>query len=172
MGHQFDILVAPFGPWRCRDKMKFKTQLILCQCLVWIVVGTGCNTERATSDMEKLQGTWQLVYQELHGQKLPDEKAAEMFHGKGVFVADKFHYTAEIPGFDFKFAYTLNSTQQPKAIDLRSPDTAEQLFGIYRFKHDKLEICYSAAKRPTEFNAGTESHNVLIVLKKTESQDN
>ena len=47
-----------------------------------------------------MRGTWPLVYQEMNGQKVPDEKAAEMLHGKMVFTGDKIHYSAELQGFD------------------------------------------------------------------------
>src|SRR5438874_2549728 len=103
------------------------------------LLGMGCMSEKdsANSDVQKLQGTWQLVYQQMDGKKLPDEGAARMFHGKLVFVGDKFHYSVELPGFDFEFAYKLHPEQQPRAIDLQLTQTAdkkgvgERTFGIY-----------------------------------------
>src|SRR3982751_4291079 len=44
------------------------------------LMGTGCIAKKgsANSDKQKLQGTWQLVYQQKDGKKLPDERAAKM----------------------------------------------------------------------------------------------
>ena len=153
--------------------MKAELQITLWLCLSLGLAATGCRAEKnsASSDTDKLQGTWELVYQQINGKKLPDEKAAEMFHGKAVFAGDKFRYTVELPGFDFEFAYKLNPEHQPKEIDLRLTDSADkqgigqEFFGIYRLHDDKLEICYSKTKRPVDFNAGEGSRNQLIVLK-------
>jgi len=64
--------------------------LAFTSCIV-IMLGLGCTSEKNSVALEaaKLRGTWQLVYQEMNGQKLPDEKTAEMFHGKMVFAGDK-----------------------------------------------------------------------------------
>lgn len=119
-----------------------------------------------------LQGTWKLVYQESGGRKLPDEKTAEMFHGKMVFKGSEIRYTVELPGFDFRYSYLLHSGQQLTGIDLTVTETpdgkglGEMMPGICRVDGDTLEICYNAAKRPAEFAAAEGSGNVLIVLKK------
>ena len=108
----------------------------------------------------------------MDGKKLPDEGAARMFHGKLVFVGDKFHYSVELPGFDFEFAYKLHPEQQPRAIDLQLTQTAdkkgvgERTFGIYALDGNNLKICHNDTSRPTDFNAEEGSRNVLIVLKR------
>jgi uncharacterized protein (TIGR03067 family) len=138
------------------------------------ILAFGCAPQRqaAPSDLEKLQGTWRLVYQEMNGKKLPDENAAEMFHGKLVFAGDKIHYTVELQGFDFEFSYALRPDQNPKAIDLQLTNTVDKrgvgmkTFGIYLLQDDSLKICHSKTNRPTDFNAGEGSHNTLIVLKR------
>jgi uncharacterized protein (TIGR03067 family) len=154
-------------------KMKTKTQITLWLCL-GLALSTGCQDKKnsASSDMDRLQGTWQLVYQQVDGKKLPDEKTAEMFRGKMVFAGDKIRYSAELQGFDFEFAYRLHPDQQPKGIDLELTDTSDKqsigqkTFGIYRLENDALKICHSKTKPPTDFNAEEGSHNVLIVLRR------
>ncbi len=135
-----------------------------------IVTSSKSSTEL---EIEKLQGTWQLVYQQSNGKKLPDEKTAEMLHGKMVFDGDKLRYTVELQGFDFEFTYKLHLNQQPKAIDMQLTNVSDKkgigqkLFGIYLLEKDDLKICYSETKRPADFDAGEGSHNVLIVLKQS-----
>ena len=113
-----------------------------------------------------------MEYQESGGKKLPDEKAAEMFHGKMVFKGSEIRYTVELPGFDFKFSYLLHADQQPTGIDLKVTGTSDGrdigkiLVGICRIQGDTLEICYNPAKCPSDFAATEGSDNALIVLKK------
>ncbi|MCX6896766.1 MAG: TIGR03067 domain-containing protein [Verrucomicrobia bacterium] len=139
-----------------------------------ILLGAGCTAEKSSAKLEtkKLQGTWQLIYQEGNGKKLPDEKTAEMLHGKMVFAGDKIHYSVELQGFDFEFAYKLHSDHELKEIDLQLTKTVDKqgigmkTFGVYRLEDDTLKICYSKTNRPADFNAGEGSHNTLIVLKR------
>jgi uncharacterized protein (TIGR03067 family) len=134
------------------------------------VTGPKSSTEL---EIEKLQGTWQLVYQQSNGKKLPDEKTAEMLHGKMVFDRSTLRYTVELPGFDFEFAYKPYPNRQPKVVDMQLINTSDKkgigqkCFGIYLLEKDNLKICYNKTERPTDFDAGEGSHNVLIVLKRS-----
>jgi len=147
-------------------------------CLAWTMSVTGCTPgmNSAKSEMAKLQGSWQLVYQKMNARKLPDENAAEMFNGKMVFAGEKIRYTVELPGFDFGFAYQLHPAHQPKEIDLEliqsrdRQDIGQKLLGIYLLEGDSLKICHSKTKRPADFDAGERSQNVLIVLKRKLSE--
>jgi uncharacterized protein (TIGR03067 family) len=122
-------------------------------------------------DTGKLQGAWQLVYQESNGKKLPDEKFARMSHAGMIFTGDRIRCSAELDGFDFQF--TLRSDLQPKGIDLMVTDTADEqylgkkFFGIYRLESNTLKICYNKTDRPTEFSAVEDSRNTLILLRRT-----
>ena len=134
--------------------------------------GSAPISDSSRSDADQLQGEWKLVYQEMDGKKLPDEKQAEMFHGTMDFAGDRSHYSVELPGFDFRFSYKLHPDQHPKGIDLTLTETrdgkgeGQTMLGIYRLKEGTLEICHSRTNRPTDFTAGKGSHHVLIVLKR------
>lgn len=118
----------------------------------------------------QLQGVWELVYQQINGKRLPDEKAAATLHGTMVLTVDKIRYTVDLPKFDFEFSYRLHSDQRPGAIDLEITDAPDKLgvgtklLGIYAVEGRKLKICYNRNARPTEFVAEEGSHNTLIVL--------
>lgn len=137
-------------------------------------VSTDCapGSDSSRSDVDQLIGNWNLVYQEMNGKKLPDEKQAEMFHGTMDFAGDKIHYSVELPGFDFRFSYKLHPDQHPKGIDLTLTETldgegkGQTMLGIYRLKGGTLEICHSKTNRPVDFSAGEGTHQLLIVLKR------
>jgi len=40
-------------------------------------------------------------FRQIEGRKLPDEMAAEKFHGKTVFDGSEIDYTVELPGFSY-----------------------------------------------------------------------
>lgn len=155
--------------------MRSKIAILFCVCFVLMMTGTGCLVQKISdnSDVERLQGTWRLVYQQINGIKLPDERTSEMCHGRMVFSGDKIRYIVELPGFDLEFAYKLDQEQQPRAIDLQitntpdKKDIRQRTFGIYLLENETLKICHSKSIRPTEFDARQGSHNSLIVLKRT-----
>jgi uncharacterized protein (TIGR03067 family) len=129
-------------------------------------------SDSSRPDADQLQGKWNLIYQEINGKKVLDEKEAEIFHGMMEFAGNKIHFSVELPGFDFRFSYRLFPDQHPKRIDLTLTETADgkgkgqTMLGIYRLKEGTLEICHSKTNRPTNFNAGEGTHQVLIMLKR------
>lgn len=136
-------------------------------------ISCGCAaSDLPPSDAEQLQGEWKLVYQEMNGKKIPDEKQAEMFHGMMEFTGETIHYSVELPGFDFRLSYKLHPDWNPKGIDLtltKTPDgkgEGKRTVGIYRLKEGTLEICHSETNRPTNFTGAEGTHQVLIVLKR------
>lgn len=153
--------------------------MILGLALAMSLASPGCTgsapgSDSSRPDVEQLQGKWKLLYQEMDGKKLPDEKQAQMLHGAMDFAGDKIHYSVELPGFDFRFSYRLHSEQHPKGIDLtliETPDAkgvGQTTLGIYRLNEGTLEICHSKTNRPTDFSAGEGSHRVLVVLKRAQ----
>jgi uncharacterized protein (TIGR03067 family) len=153
------------------DKLKLIAGLAL---VIALPVSSDCApaTSASRSDAEVLQGKWLLVYQEMDGKKLPDEKQAQMFHGMMEFTGDTIHYSVELPGFDFRIRYKLHPDWRPKGIDLtltKTPDGKDEgktTLGIYRLKEGTLEICHSETNRPTHFSAGKGMQQVLVALKR------
>jgi uncharacterized protein (TIGR03067 family) len=144
---------------------------------LWLLtVGTLAGDDRTQTssdvDAKLVQGTWELIYQESRGGKLPDEEAAAMFDGKALFKGNRIRYTVQLPHFDFEFAYKLDPTRTPKTIDLTLTDVDDQkgigrIFrGIYQLDKDSLKICYSTGKRPTGFGVSAKSTAILIVLER------
>ena len=147
---------------------------VACVSCVSVLLATGCSPRQVSAqrDMEQLQGTWRLVYQQINGKQLPDEKTARILHGKMAFSGERIHYRVEIQGFDFQFAYKLYPDQEPKGIDLTLTDSPDKqgvgrtMSGIYLLDGGNLKICYNPTNRPAEFVAAKGTHSTLIVLKR------
>lgn len=124
------------------------------------------DEKKADPDEDKLQGTWQAI---------SIEGAAGKAEGKGS-EADRFKLTIEGKSLDFEGAHgaqggdgkgslSLDSSKQPKAIDL----TIHQgkAIGIYELEGDTLKLCLNKIgndQRPTEFTAN--DSRFVFVFKK------
>jgi uncharacterized protein (TIGR03067 family) len=129
-------------------------------------------------ELKKLQGNWRLMYQQINGDKIPDEQAAHMFNGRMTFTGDKAVYAVNLPGFYFEFRCRIDTTKQPHTIDLETlregyepnhknkKNIGSKSFGIYRLREDDLLICWNEQKRPNEFSAAAGTGNTLVVLKR------
>jgi uncharacterized protein (TIGR03067 family) len=152
-----------------------------CLHLLELVFLTGCTSTSSPyqGELEKLQGNWQLIYQQIDGDKIPDEQAARMFKGRMIFKGTKVIYAADLPGFYFEFRSRIDATKRPHAIDLEmrregyDPDSREDRrdigrrdFGIYVLRGDELLICWNDERRPNEFSAAAGTGNTLVVLKR------
>jgi uncharacterized protein (TIGR03067 family) len=113
------------------------------------------------SDLELLQGTWQVESAVQNGGKLAEEftKAVQfVFSGDSIEV--KFGDAV------FKGKFTTDATKEPKQVDLTPELTTN--YGIYEIKDNKLTLCwvYSGRKedRPKEFNSTEDNGATLVTL--------
>jgi uncharacterized protein (TIGR03067 family) len=125
--------------------------------------GTG-PVRVAKTDMEKLQGEWNVVEGELDGEKIgPLQVPRVGFAGSDCLISGQG-----------QFRFSLDTTAQPKRINfsLKTGDKEVKLTGIYLLEGDDLKLCWNrkeAAPTPTRFDfilkrgAG---HNLLILKRK------
>jgi len=148
-----------------------RTRYLLLFGLVFL---TACNSTSSLDqgDLKKLQGNWRLVYQQIDGNKIPDEQAARMFKGRMTFKRDKVVYAADLPGFYFEDSYSIDPAKRPHTIDLKierardREDLGSSYLGIYILRGDDLLICWNEQGRPDEFSAAAGTGNTLVVLKR------
>jgi len=101
------------------------------------------------ADLKNLDGTWRLVAAEHGGRALPPENFGRNTHW--VFSGTTYTHKSGLRGLGGKL--TLDSTKNPKWIDLDGGDGRLLLHGIYELKDDTLRLILvpAAEKRPTEF---------------------
>jgi uncharacterized protein (TIGR03067 family) len=135
--------------------------------------------DAATSDQQKIQGTWTGVSADMHGQQLPDV-VVKAIGPTVTFADDKVTWNANptpevkaalgpvLGNFNLEGLFHLDPTKSPKTIDLtvlgQNPKTPlgtpapRALLGIYRLDGDSLEICIAidpdhATERPGKFES-------------------
>ena len=120
--------------------------------------------EAIKAELEKLQGTWQLVSAETAGMKVTDDlvkKVRVIIKGSShtVFLGDDV-VAKEIP-------FTIDVSKKPKTTTDRLPD-GKEIHGIYELDGDTLKSCVAPAgkDRPKEFSGSAESGNTLRVFKR------
>jgi uncharacterized protein (TIGR03067 family) len=118
----------------------------------------------ARKELEKLQGTWQLVSAETDGKKAPQEqlkKVRVVIRGQKhtVFFGDK--------AVAKEIAFRIDPTKNPKTVDDLRP-TGQSILGIYELKGDTLRSCVAPAgkERPTRFAAEAGSGHTLRVFRR------
>ena len=137
--------------------------------------GDAPNENAAKKEMEKLQGTWQMVNLEIFaaGRTVKGPKE-EVEMEKVIIKGDNWIYRPA-KGRVEQARYQLGATKESKTIDLvwTDGDRKGQTFpGVYSLEGDMLKICYAreGKERPTGFTAEAtkqiKDHCVLMVLKR------
>lgn len=133
---------------------------------VFLVVVHANLGQDAKNDLDRLQGTWEVVEWIENGKP----KADVIGKLKFVFLGDKLNVIHE--GQPKNFGVKLNEKTTPKSFDWTDLDgnlKGEVNPCIYRFDGGKLQICAphkTTTERPREFAAPKGSINALVTLKR------
>jgi RNA polymerase sigma factor (sigma-70 family) len=129
------------------------------------------NKDRAKTDTDRIQGTWDLVKCEMNGVETPfafmRAKGEESSRAKvaGNKLTTNFMELRE-------FTFRLDPASKPKAIDLHPlEEPRKTLFGIYRMAGYDLTLCFCLTgkqQRPAAFEDYWQpgSHTVLLRFKR------
>ena len=115
----------------------------------------------AKSDLEKLQGTWQMIASEMDGRSIPPGSASIVIEGNT--------FTSLSMGAQYEGAMVVDSASTPKTFDVKfhkGPHKGETSLGIYELDGDTWRICIglTGVKRPTKFAAEPGSGHALETL--------
>lgn len=130
-----------------------------------LAVAGDVREDAIKAELQKFQGTWQLVSVETEG-KAPTEDIIKTI--RVVIVGNKHtvHVGDQVAAKEIPFA--LDPTKKPKEVTDKLPDGME-IKGIYELDGDTLKSCVAPAgkDRPTEFKG--KGGNTLRVFKKVKT---
>ena len=142
-------------------------RLLLALCLLPVF---SFFTQAAASDLEQLQGTWQITALLDDGVLVPEEVV------RGRYIADlRLTFSAQSVSFIVPntlqprtILFVLDEKANPKTIDLGGAEKVGGK-GIYLLQGDTLMVCLAEAgveKRPAEFSAPKASPQLLMTFKR------
>jgi uncharacterized protein (TIGR03067 family) len=122
--------------------------------------------DAAKADLDRLQGTWQMVEMEAEGEAVPAEEIktrTAVYEGNKLFLKDGDHVRR-------RGIITLNPAHRPRAIntwDQDGPYEDQTVPGIYELDADTLKVCFSrpGADRPTAFTTKSGTGMIYCVYK-------
>src|SRR3954471_16806114 len=132
-----------------------------------LLVTTALLIAAADSDLDKLQGTWQLVAMEVEGHEAP---ADELKDRNAVYEGDRLSLRAG-ETVRRRGIVTLEPGRSPKAMntwDQDGPYADQTVPGIYELDGDTLKVCFArpGEERPKEFSTKSGSGFLFCVYKR------
>jgi uncharacterized protein (TIGR03067 family) len=112
------------------------------------------------TDLDRLQGTWNLIMAMQDGKALPEDKVKQTTI---VFKGDTFRFPGSAEYATSKAGtIKLDESKNPKEMDAISTDK-EVMLGIYRLEQNGYKVCFAPAgkPRPTEFTSKPENGYIL-----------
>jgi uncharacterized protein (TIGR03067 family) len=117
------------------------------------------------TDLDKLQGSWDLTSLETDGQRMPDVPGARI-------VIKGSRFTSIGMGQTYEGKIEIDQKKTPRAIDLvftAGPQTGTRNFGIYKFERSGWTICLATQgdTRPRAFKTKQHSGFALETFERT-----
>jgi uncharacterized protein (TIGR03067 family) len=139
----------------------------LTSILAVIQFTAGCPTIGQVNQMKTIQGNWTCVSAIIDGKPLPEETTKQL----RLTLTEERYKTEKGGEVLFDSTYTLNSSANPKQIDLLGTEgnlAGKQGEGIYSVEGDILRICYTmpGQPRPQEFKSPPNSKAYLVIWKR------
>jgi uncharacterized protein (TIGR03067 family) len=114
----------------------------------------------ADAELKQLDGKWNVESFDFNGAPVESMKGAVREFKEGTYAL------TPVAGETYKGTFKLDTTVEPKQIDLVLPDRV--LKGIYAVEGDVLKLAYALEgdARPTEFVSKPDSGVVYVVHKR------
>ena len=131
------------------------------------VLGDGA-IDLIKKDLERFQGTWQLVSAESNGEKAPEDRVNQI----RVKITGNKHtvtFGDQVIAHDVRFEIDPAATPKKVTDTLENgPEKGKKVFGIYRLEGDTLTSCVAAIgkERPEGFVSKPGSGHTLRVFRR------
>ena len=132
-----------------------------------------CNRQATAktpkTDLDRLQGTWNLVSAMQDGNALPEDRVKQTTI---VFKGDTFRFPGSAEYATSRAGtIKLDETKTPKEMDALSTEK-EVMLGIYALEENGYKVCFapSAKPRPAEFTSTPGSGQILQVWQRQNRQ--
>jgi uncharacterized protein (TIGR03067 family) len=139
-----------------------------------MVLATGlliaADDDAKKKELEKMQGTWQVVGVEANGEKAPKERV-EKANLRLTIKGNKYVYKAGDKDVG-EGSFEIDVAKNPKTIDVSGTTKdgkVEKTIGIYELKGDTMRVCFVPAgeERPKEFATKADSKAAILEYKRT-----
>jgi uncharacterized protein (TIGR03067 family) len=121
------------------------------------------------TDLDRLQGTWNLTSAMEDGKALPEDKVKQTTI---VFKGDRFRFAGSAEDATSRAGtIKLDESKTPKEMDAISTEK-EVMLGIYVLQENGYKVCFAPAgkPRPTEFNSTPGSGYILQAWERQNKQ--
>lgn len=137
-----------------------KTKFLMIAALGLFLAGCNRQAHAPKTDLDRFQGTWNLVSATEDGNVLSEDKVKKttiVFKGDTFLFPGSAEYATSRNG-----TIKLDETKTPKEMDAISTDK-EVMLGIYRLEENGYKVCFAPAgkPRPTEFASTPGSGQIL-----------
>ena len=149
--------------------MTMKMQLLMIAALGLLLAACNRQAPAPKTDLDRLQGTWNLVSAMQDGKALPEDKVKQTTI---VFKGDTFRFPGSAEYATSKAGtIKLDETKTPKEMDAISTEK-EVMLGIYRVEENGYKVCFAPAgkPRPTEFTSTPGNGQILQVWQRQKKQ--
>lgn len=139
-------------------------------CLVLTVAAWQTVAADKGTDLDKLQGKWEVVELVEDGKVIPRGAIEEWLPSGGRFQIEENAVVFVSPHDGKKHVrlFALDQTQSPKGIELQTKSRKDAV-GIYRIDAEQVVLCLIDpldGERPTEFNSKAGSNRILMTLQR------
>jgi len=149
--------------------MKARLLMIAALGLLLAACNQQATAKTPKTDLDRLQGTWNLVSAIQDGNALPEDKVKQttiVFKGSTFRFPGLAEYATSKSG-----TIKLDETKTPKEMDAISTEK-EVMLGIYELEGDSYKVCFAPAgkPRPTEFTSTPGNGQILQVWERQNRQ--
>jgi uncharacterized protein (TIGR03067 family) len=143
--------------------------------IIFAILSAGCSRHRkdnSAADAQNMQGAWEIEKLEQDGESAADASILKKVIIKDDQFAFRYFLARSKEEGDLVYDLTLDSSKNPRQIQLKSRAESDLPLGIYELDGDTLKICWNRNNPnspPTDFTCPKGSDRRLLVLRRAKA---